>query len=291
MEEKFSIVAIVDALGVSHKTIEESRDFSKRKEELIRWMNEKEYSNLCLRELQEAESRCHSLKMESAPEIRSFGDTVIIFWTLESKPNFLQWAYAGYWLRSFFYLGLIQGLLFRGAVSAGLSLIGKDEILGPSVYDAAAWHQDADWFGISMTPAAHLSCLGMFENTAFEEKGSLLQMFVPYMVPRKAGNSVPTFALCWPADFLTLSTASATDFNVEVSKINLAVLLDSAIGEKSLWPIPIGTEKKYENSLAFMKHVSDHVLPNYRTTSLSGRLRTVHELMNGVDGGEGGCVS
>jgi hypothetical protein len=231
------IIAVVDALGVSTYSLEQSEYFVKARDGIIS------------RITRISEDHSERLAGESLiPIINTIGDTIVFSWrTAEDKPNFLRGAvWTGTWLRYLTVLGLHNGLLFRGAMAYGDFISAENTILGPAVADAVSWYESADWFGIICAPS-----MQFLFNAAdiLEGKESQMSWFIKYNVPMKNSPSKSLWTIPWPYD-IWADEHEKSKGKAEVvrdSKARINILLE---GMK----VPKGTEDKYLNSLAYFDY-------------------------------------
>ena len=88
--------------------------------------------------------------------------------------------------------GLERGIPVRGATAFGRATVSQTAFVGPAIDEAAAWHEQADWFGVFMTPSALFVCDGVCPGG-----------WVYYPPPLKAGH-LPSYSVHWKIDATTL---------------------------------------------------------------------------------------
>jgi hypothetical protein len=252
MDKHFGFVAILDALGVSNYKIEEALRFNKEKNHLLKEL-EKEDATISSM-FQNIKSKFDFLSEHEYPKISisTFGDTIIICWPTETtQKTQLLAPFVFMWLERAIVLGLDHGILLRGSVSVGEYLIeGENTLLGPAIADASAWSEEADWFGVILTPHCRLSMASVFENsdTLKNVPSVINEIFcVKYpIVPLHQGNK-ELLVISWPFFYL-LTERGKPGY----------VLVSEAL---SKFPIPKGVESKYENSLNFFAWYEKNIFP------------------------------
>jgi hypothetical protein len=278
VKEQYGIVVMLDALGVSNYSIKEAKKFNEQKNELIKIIFEEEapkskdffYFIQTLENFNDIFSKSNDLpKTIAYPEIEKalFGDTIVICWPISQETELSQeskiwkiFPWITTLLQRLFILGLERGILLRGSISVGEYLFEENCILGPAISDAHVWSQEADWFGIILTPHCRIYLTNILENDverktfaesplAFFAQNELI--CVEYPVPLHQGEK-KLFALSWPIHFLSEG---------EGSKKSGLVMLANCLLDKQ---IPKGTESKYENSINFFKWFEREKWPNIR---------------------------
>src|SRR5208337_2933587 len=172
MEPEFGIVAMLDALGVSNYSIEDAKRFISQKDALLKELMEVEAPKIA--SLFEKITIVEGIKSEF-PEIKIavFGDTIIICWPISLDARISRerriWAVfpgVAVWLQRAVALGIKLGILLRGSVSIGEYLHDGNTLLGPAITDAHVWSQEADWFGVILTPHCRIYLTALLENEA-----------------------------------------------------------------------------------------------------------------------------
>jgi hypothetical protein len=237
MDPQFGIVAVLDALGVSSYSIDEARKFISQKDQL-------------LEELKKLEPEFTAIAKQfllipgedvSPPNITVFGDTLVLDWNTQTVDKSVKlFPIVALYLQHIVVKGMLNGILFRGAISIGEYLSdGKSTILGPAMSDAYSWSEETDWFGVIFTPHFRMVLGYMLENTALTvktENWCVLYSEVPFHNAKKE-----FFVISWPALVLAVPTGDSITSYAGLCKI---------LSNK---PIPKGTESKYENTLVFFK--------------------------------------
>lgn len=180
------------------------------------------------------------------PTVRTFGDTILFTWNV-GKDRVMKslWPVAD-WLQRILYLGLYRGLALRGAVSVGEYLEAEDTVIGPAVADAAAWYEQADWFGAMLTPALKYHLITAIDSPGLSDM-QCERWFVEYDVPLKGGGKLKQWVVAWP--YLVYASKKPP-----TPRATLATILWS-------FPKPKGTESKYENSFRFFEWYGHEVFP------------------------------
>lgn len=228
IKEKFGIIVLLDALGIQNSSIEESKKFVG----LLRGAQNtfEPYLNSYSSSKEHTNNHYKNVK----PTTRTFGDTLLLAWELPEDKDLYDYintvsASVGYIIK----YGIESGVLFRGAMSIGKYLESDTTIIGPAITDAAAWHEQADWFGCIATP----NC-SMVINIECKENN--YPNIIKYNVPLKSGKKIDLWCVSWPSH----------------------VFEDKKEIDKILWfyqnipkfNIPIGTEQKYINAEDFCKN-------------------------------------
>jgi hypothetical protein len=274
MKPQFGIVAMLDALGVSNYSIQAAIDFNKQKNELIKNVLEEEVPNteLLFNVSMTNEIVKQILSNPGSPpkkiiypkiEKALFGDTIVLCWPIssepETSPEIKIWKIfpsIAILLRRIIFLGLERGILLRGSISIGEYAHEENTFLGPAITDAYVWSQEADWFGMILTPHCQIYLTYLLENEAEREAISKVDyllkfengLWVKYPVPLRQGSK-ELFVLPWPIYFLTQGKQSG--------KSGLVLLANHFLNK----PIPKGTESKYENSINFFKWYEKEIWP------------------------------
>jgi len=240
MEPQFGIVAILDALGVSSYSITEAQDFLSQKDLLLDEIINKtspEIAAVVNQYMLKPEDGCEC----PSPDIAVFGDTIILCWATKTEDIAIKiFPGVSLILQRIIAVGILRGILLRGAVSIGQYLgDGKSTILGPAISDAYSWSEEADWFGIILTPHFRLVLGYMLENDAFGVKTDAWAVLYPVPLHNKIKEF---FVIAWPAHFLS--------FPIPGGGLTTYAGLCKLLSTK---PVPKGTESKYENTLAFFK--------------------------------------
>jgi hypothetical protein len=237
----YGIVVMLDALGVSNYRIDETISFIQKRNELIQWLES--FENLQVS------------KVPDLPRVKiaTFGDTIIFTWATGKNNVTKMLPNIGEWVRTTIRWGVANEILLRGSISIGEYIADGTTVLGPAIADAAAWYEAAEWFGVILTPKSQLYCISLIERSRNNENPnnvSFEDYFVNYPVPLKTGPK-NLWAISWPYDF----------FNLQDDKMSALEVLSTA-----LWyfPMPKGTESKYENSIAFFNWYGTDIYPKLK---------------------------
>ena len=179
----------------------------------------------------------------------TFNDTIVIALTLGRLPAIRDVAKFFILLRKFFTVSIINGILFRGAVSVGkfYSDNVRNLVMGEAVTDAAAWYERANWIGIHATPRASILIDQLIEGEENqEEKNELASVLVDYEVPMKDKSRAKLKASKWPKAYFVRSVSPCAS-----GQSRRARLLE-LLGKHG---VPLGTEDKYFNTICFYDFV------------------------------------
>ena len=240
-----AIVVILDVLGVSTLSIEACKEFISKREKLIAAIKERNQGYLL-----PLIKGFFAISVPE-PEFITFGDTILIIWQYENPNDDANLLMAmALILKQAFVQGLRQhNLILRGAISTGELIRDQTTVLGPAVADAASWYSKGDWIGIIATPQTGMKIAAFERSKPASEMRSVFDSppekilspwYVQYPVPLTDKREMELWCLAWPADFL-----HATG-NIEAGRFAFFEALSKC-------PIPIGTEKKYLNTVNFFK--------------------------------------
>ena len=256
---------------MSQFNLEECKDFVRKRDE-VRSVALQSYL-LDLRN-----NNNNQLKNYLEPTISAiFGDTLLYAWDFDdrllSKPVALK--FLALWLAHILWNGIERQILYRGAMSFGEILIDKKSqtVIGPAVADAAEWYEQADWFGVVITPSCgigidyfefgkenHIGNNGDVYIDALKDVGidtlgiSMLEdlyssAMVRYCVPLKGDKTKEMWAISWPYAACRMSGNTSGNKCALDAKLKLLSSLDNL--PKLL---PKGSEQKISNSLKFFDH-------------------------------------
>lgn len=220
------MVAIFDALGAASYSDKEIQRFLWSRDHVLKLLGEK----------------IEHMPRRIAPKdikIFTFNDTILIAYTTNAQqPNLNQITSFFIILRRFLVDSLRQKILFRGSVSIGTFYVDdkSNTVMGQAVTDAAAWYDKADWIGVQATPKATIVVQRWLEKHRVTRKLFILDYDVPIS---GGGKSVRVKALNWPMLFLYSS--------VKPKEKILQLLSEHSV--------PLGTEQKFFNTIAFFDHV------------------------------------
>jgi hypothetical protein len=220
----FGFIALLDALGVSSYSLESSKIFIRNRDILIE-------------QLQTISAKLGELERDLiSPEIFTFGDTLLFTWNVGKERIMKGLVPVGEWISTAILLGIRYKMLFRGSISVGEYITEKNTVVGPAVADAAAWYEDADWFGVTLTPSLEFHLISLIESEYGKEKVDFEKWFVEYPIPRKMGNK-RQWCVSWPYKIWESQKPPSP-------KSTLSTMLWD-------FPKPKGTETKYQNSFQF----------------------------------------
>lgn len=203
MEEKFGIILMIDALGVSKYNIEDCKTFLTKRKNLERDLKNRD-------RLMGAIPGASHYKNSSTS---IFGDTIIHCWPIEDDQEDPYWVLCGIVADAcgIMHWGLMNGILFRGCIAVGDYIIEKNTVLGPALFDAHDWYESADWFGIIFSPKAQLWAETIMEENKRKSKNNqaagdgLNEFLVPYDVPLSRGSGLQTskrfLVVGWPESY------------------------------------------------------------------------------------------
>lgn len=226
-------ILMLDALGISSYSFEECKEL--------------------LKKLNRLKTRLEERKEAFDPLIPSkfilFGDTVIIYWPLDSTkvslPNRL--ALINIQIHDIFEWGLENMLPFRGSIAIGDYLDDGNFILGSAMFDANNWCEVADWFGIICTPKTQIWIESAFEKMDEKEiiatglHAEYIEYDVPLSKPIENDKTKRFLTFNWP------NSIYFDDFRPK--KSSLEKFLDL------VYEIPFSKEgeKKISNGVKFFK--------------------------------------
>jgi hypothetical protein len=233
IKREFGAVAILDALSASNYTEAEIEEFLRSRdrvlEELNAWVEEPHGS---------VEIRPKEL------ETFTFNDTIVIVLRGGSASlGFDKVTSFAAVIRKFVVDSMAAGLLFRGAAALGTFRVDTETntVMGDAVTDAAAWYARTEWVGVHFTPRSFLELSGMYETSGSKRRWAML----PYEVPLRGGEKLHTYAINWPKIFMVPSLSPWKN-----GLTPRAELLHTLAQHR----VPLGTEQKYLNTLAFFEH-------------------------------------
>lgn len=120
-------------------------------------------------------------------EVKSISDTIVIFsycfegeieQALEIHGQLCQWAIPQ---------SINSEIPVRGATAYGEFSIQDNIFVGKAIDEAAAWHEQADWIGVHLTPSAEFVFRG----------SSITSAWHPYIPPLKSMPNYQLHAVNW----------------------------------------------------------------------------------------------
>ncbi|MEN6394864.1 MAG: hypothetical protein ABFC78_00060 [Methanoregula sp.] len=241
-QDRFGIVVMLDALGVSYYSLDQCRGFLKKQNEMMISINNtkkffKDYGFF------------------KGILTATFGDTVVICYPIKEEGKnshscleILGWV--GWHLSYILNLGIKNGILFRGSVSIGEFLYENNIVLGPAIFDAHEWYESADWCGVLLTPKIQLWLESALEEEKRKESSDAIGLFeygiihypnVPLSHRKNKKESEEFWVIAWPAHYYYMGKKSPAGPLGDLSK--------------DLYKIPISKlgETKFKNSIGFFK--------------------------------------
>src|SRR5216684_2634281 len=231
-DKEWGLVAILDALGAASYTEDEITRFLGSRKLALALLDEK------------ADAVLGTIRKDHLTTF-TFNDTVVIIYRTERQSTLADVKSFFTLLRKFVVDSLANRILFRGSIAIGLFYVDDDSntILGPAVTDAASWYDRADWIGVHATPHASMYIESLVDGNA---KISNI-LCVDYSVPLTDGTAVAVKAVNWPKAFYVPSLTPC--IGAEHPRAKCLQLL-------AKHGMPRGTERKYQNSMAFFDHVA-----------------------------------
>ena len=226
------IVAILDALGAASYSDDNIQAFLNSRENVLRLLDRK------------IEGMSDRIERKDVA-IFTFNDTILIAYkTAAKQPTLAQIDTFFTLLRKFLVDSLANRILFRGSVAIGTFYVddSSNTVMGQAVTDAAAWYDKADWIGIQATPKGTMVIQRWLEKHS-KTKSHLM---VNYDVPLKNGETICVKAVNWPKVFFVNNLTPCSQGEREREKL-LQLLSEH--------PVPLGTEHKFQNTIAFFDRV------------------------------------
>ena len=250
---KNGIVVILDALGVRNMTMDQSRDFIRRRDELLSDFSSNRKS------ITADASRIKSAigEPESVPKPKSttFGDTIVITWEHKKRPEISLTFFSLNWLSGAIFQCLLKGPLLRGAIAIGEYIHEKSTVLGPAVVDAAEWYEAAEWVGLIATPSAGNSLSQYVDQ--MRDGGDFMShfpaWFVEYNVPLKNKRGSRSKKLLWTVPW---------PFHFWQAQQKAGIPPDQAFEKViSRYKREPKDEPKYENTREFLHWYQQNIMP------------------------------
>jgi hypothetical protein len=234
---KDGVIVFLDALGVSNHSIEESQDFIRNRDCIIK-------------SVKDLSARLTSEKNYGNLEVYTFGDNLLLAF---EKREIIgpPLVILGRLLRYMMVKSMERRILWRGALSIGKYIEHKQSntLIGPAIADAAAWCEAANWFGIMSTPYSGLVVKQLFDEMGESHKlmKDLSETFIDYEVPLEGGRTLPVPAIGWPFELREPGTVNLPGANA-MSPLAIVYKILSEVS------IPSKTEDKYFNTIMFLNH-------------------------------------
>jgi len=225
------IVAILDALGAASYSDDEIQRFIESRANVLALLEEK------------IDGVLGNIN-RSQIDVFTFNDTILVVFKTDSPPQLKQIEAFFYILRKFLVDSLCHKILFRGSVAIGTFYVDSETntVMGTAVTDAAGWYDRSDWIGIIATPKATITIQRWLEKESTTKEHLMLD----YKVPLKGGETIYVKAINWPKVFF-LKSITPCKKDEEPKEKFLAILSDHTV--------PVGTEKKFFNTITFFDHV------------------------------------
>jgi hypothetical protein len=262
VEEKFGIVVMLDALGVSNFSIEDCKQFIQNFGKIISELEEINTGVVSIAKTHKNKEKAQTISTAlKNVGFSQFGDTLVMAWPIDNKEdihNSTLMLSIVMMLSSLIGNSLGKKIPLRGCISVGEYVWAENNktILGPAIFDASSWYNSADWFGIVFSPKTHFWLVGLSEGMKKSIDDALLipmwkaNIFeYPVHLTRHAGSnsSTQTFSVVgWPYFFYYHQ-----DLNTSPRKKLCQFLFDM--------PMPKGTESKYKNSADFFDWYENEV--------------------------------
>jgi hypothetical protein len=252
------LVVLLDALGVSRFSIDECADFVRKRNEIVAAASQSYLLD------ENRELLKDNLKATTSAQ---FGDTLLYAWTFDEKSDVAKsvlFDFLMMWLANLLWNGIEQQVFYRGAISFGPILIADTHtVIGPAVADAAAWYEQADWFGVFATPSCGIAIDYLklirkeinpdnygkeLSDISIDTCGisAVAETYSPalmrYEVPLHGGDK-EMLAVSWPY----------AGVRKEKNKANAKKALFAALSSLPK-PLAKGVEGKYEKSIKFFDH-------------------------------------
>jgi hypothetical protein len=239
--QKSGLVLMLDALGISSYSLDQSRSFIEDFRHLER-------------ELKKSKKNLNFYPFYKDFDFSLFGDTIILCWPLisdnktKTKMNDLEiFAIVSEHIQIIFNWGLSHKILFRGAISCGDYIVDKNIILGPAIFDANNWCEVTDWFGIICTPKARFWLELKIEELGKKNadlSNAIADYYISYDVP-----------LSKPLD--NEKVKNFLTFNPYCQDNSDEPSLQTFLGWINEIPINKENERKITNSVQFFKDVKN----------------------------------
>jgi hypothetical protein len=200
IEEDYGLVAVLDALGTrGTRSPEEWRRLMERRSRILADARSTPGFRQGFFSLEPADSDKDVPSFDVKPAVLGFSDTLLLTFSIkpiQAEPAFILRA-ACRWLSGWYIRAILDGDLYRGAVSIGTFYRSGEIVAGNPVNDAGSLHELADWAGVIVTPATACQLRpDLMPNSPFQ--------YYRWDVPLhpKPDGSVDTqnlWTLSWPA--------------------------------------------------------------------------------------------
>jgi hypothetical protein len=179
------VVAVLDALGTKLSSVDEAVRFVQLRDSILTSTTDV------------VETHLPGIDTKRL-KIFTFNDTIVYVYKTPATATLAEVEVFCHVLRIFETRAMVEGTFFRGALAIGEFFIGNAQtVLGPAIYDAAAWFEQADWIGIHATPHATMHVESLLESSGRK----IDHVLVDYDVPLRDKTTVRAKALNWPKGF------------------------------------------------------------------------------------------
>ncbi len=247
-EQQNGIVAILDALGAASYSDTEVERFLQSRSNVLQLLNRK------------IEGVLGDIDSDRVTTF-TFNDTVLVILKCGiHEPKLDDITSFFLILRKFLVDSMQYRILFRGSISIGSFYVNDatNTVMGQAVTDAAAWYDKAEWIGVHATPHATIVIQRWLEHDR-KKKGNLM---LDFDVPLKGAGMIKVKAVNWPKVFFVPSISPCS--NGEEAREKLLEFL-------AMHQVPLGTESKYYNTIAFFDHAVKEIKKQDRRETRSGR--------------------
>jgi len=260
---------MIDALGVSQKSMKECNQFLDKTIKLLDFLKAIKNRNK------------NWLSVYRKLYFQMSGDTIVIGWPIDLNRIPLRFTVINEIVKDAHLImnwGIQNGILFRGSFGIGDYITENNIILGSAVFDAHEWYEATNWFGIIFSPKSRLWIESAFEEErdrtklVFESdrQTQFSQLLVRYKVPLNScpstSNSEEFWVIAWPNWYYKLMKKGKRYYHnlkedteerlVETPREKLLNQLFEIYGSKE-------AEPKYKNSIAFFDWYSNWYSKTY----------------------------
>lgn len=178
---------------------------------------------------------------------QTFSDTILIYTESFSFQSLLNVACI---IGDLFALAIENGILLRGAISAGDYYYSENMIIGPGIDDAAEWYETSNWAGIHFTPKTSFFIDHQLQDGNL---GSdyIYTIIMKYDVPLKKVGRMRVWTVSWPKIYLKLD---------EIGKLkDKEEFYLNIVDSFSKFNIGINEEKKYFHTISYLRKCIDEL--------------------------------
>lgn len=233
---QFGFVVLIDALGTAGVTAHiEPQEVAERWSSLLTdiglWTDMVSSGAFGIVDTFAGESEKPNILADSV----DFSDTIYVFLRTEDRSDYSA-VTSLFPLSAVILSAIRKGIFLRGAISFGTYYRNGNQMFGPAVEEAAAWHEQADWIGISAAPSlSHILDITRNPSTP-NVNGRFVRCHVPYKSGEQRGVE-SHWALAWPLD--------AEDASELANEVRSAFIMFSGSVPPAVYP-------KYQHTLAFI---------------------------------------